>query len=54
LAEPIEARLARAGLPPIRRTAWIEIDVAALAANLAVIRRLAGPVAILPVVKADG
>jgi alanine racemase len=54
LAEPIEARLAKAGLPPLRRTAWIEIDVAALAANLAVIRRLAGPVAILPVVKADG
>ena len=36
------------------RTAWIEIDATALAGNVAVIRRLAGPgVAILPVVKAD-
>ncbi len=50
----IEDRLARAGLPPLGRTAWIEIDTAALAANLAAIRRLAGPgVALLPVVKAD-
>ena len=38
----------------MRRTAWIEIDGTALAANLAVIRHLAGPgVATLPVVKAD-
>ena len=50
----IEARLARAGLAPLRRTAWIEIDTAALAANLAVLRRMAGDaIAILPVVKAD-
>ncbi len=51
---PIETRLARAGLAPLRRTAWIEIDTAALASNIAVLRRLAGEgVAILPVVKAD-
>jgi alanine racemase len=51
---PIEARLARAGLPPLGRTAWIEIDTAALASNLVVLRRMAGDgVAILPVVKAD-
>jgi alanine racemase len=51
---PIEERLAEAGLPPLRRTAWIEIDTAALAANLAVIRRMAGDgIAVLPVVKAD-
>jgi alanine racemase len=50
----IEARLARAGLPPLGRTAWIEIDTEALAANLAVLRRMAGDgVAVLPVVKAD-
>jgi len=50
----IEERLARAGLPPLRRTAWIEIDTAALAGNLAVLRRMAGEgIAILPVVKAD-
>ncbi len=53
--DPIELRLARAGLPALRRTAWIEIDSGALAANLGVLRRLAGPgVAVLPVVKADG
>ena len=50
---PIETRLAAAGLPPLRRTAWIEIDTAALAANLGVLRDMAGNVAILPVVKAD-
>jgi alanine racemase len=50
---PIEARLAAAGLPPLRRTAWIEIDTAALAANLRVLRAMAGNVAVLPVVKAD-
>ena len=50
----IEARLARAGFPPLRRTAWIEIDTPALAANLAVLKRMAGDgIAILPVVKAD-
>jgi len=50
----IETRLIEAGLPPLRRTAWIEIDTDALAANVAVLRRMAGPgIAILPVVKAD-
>jgi alanine racemase len=53
-ATSIETRLARAGLPPLRRTAWIEVDTAALAANLAVLRRMAGDgIAVLPVVKAD-
>ncbi|MEO5939459.1 MAG: alanine racemase [Candidatus Limnocylindrales bacterium] len=51
---PIEARLAAAGLPPLRRTAWIEIDDGALAANVGVLRRMAGEgIALLPVVKAD-
>jgi alanine racemase len=50
----IEARLAQAGLPPLGRTAWIEIDTTALATNLAALRRMAGDgVAVLPVVKAD-
>jgi alanine racemase len=50
----IETRLARAGLPPLGRTAWIEIDTAAVAANVATLRRMAGTdVAVLPVVKAD-
>jgi alanine racemase len=50
----IESRLAGVGLPPLGRTAWIEIDTAAAAANLATLRRMAGPgIALLPVVKAD-
>ena len=51
---PIERRLAAAGLPALPRTAWLEIDLDALRANLAVLRGLAGPgVAVRPVVKAD-
>ncbi len=54
MREPIEHRLAAAGLPPIPRTAWLEIDLAALAANLDVLRRATGrPLPIRPVVKAD-
>jgi alanine racemase len=52
--EPIEARLARAGLPPLLRSAWLEIDLDALAGNLAALRAAAGPgVRVEPVVKAD-
>ena len=51
---PIEDRLASAGLPPLPRTAWAEIDLEALAGNLAVLRGLAGAgTPIQPVVKAD-
>ncbi|HUQ43467.1 MAG TPA: alanine racemase [Candidatus Limnocylindria bacterium] len=53
-APSIEDRLAAAGLPALPRTAWAEIDLGALASNLAVIRELAGPgVAVHPVVKAN-
>ncbi|HEV8403801.1 MAG TPA: alanine racemase [Candidatus Limnocylindrales bacterium] len=51
---PIEARLSAAGLPPLPRTAWLEIDLDALRANLGVVRALAGPgQPVRPVVKAD-
>ena len=51
---PIERRLAAAGLPPLPRTAWLEIDLDALRDNLAALRVLAGPgVPVRPVVKAD-
>ena len=47
-------RLADAGLPPLPRMAWLEIDLEALSGNLAVLRELAGPgVPVRPVVKAD-
>ena len=52
--QPIEARLAAAGLPPLPRTAWLEIDLEALTSNLRLLGRLAGPgVPLRPVVKAD-
>ncbi len=54
MREPIERRLASAGLPPLPRTAWLEISLDALVGNLAALRLAAGPgVAIEPVVKAD-
>jgi len=50
----IESRLAAAGLPPLPRTAWLEIDLDALRDNLELLRGLAGPgVPVRPVVKAD-
>lgn len=42
-----------AGLGPLPRTAWLEIDLAALVVNLSLIRTLAGGAAVHPVVKAD-
>jgi alanine racemase len=52
--EEMDRDLARAGLPPLPRTAWLEIDLDALARNLGVIRELAGPgVPVHPVVKAN-
>jgi len=54
VTEPIETRLARAGLPPLGRTAWLEIDLDALRGNLLAMREAAGPgVLVEPVVKAD-
>jgi alanine racemase len=50
----IEERLAGASLPALPRTAWLEIDLEALRANLVLLRTAAGPdVAVRPVVKAD-
>ncbi len=54
MPESIDRRLAAAGLPPLPRHVWAEIDEAALAANLAAVRELAGPgVAVNAVIKAD-
>ena len=50
----IEDRLANAGLPPLPRLAWLEIDLDALIANLRLLRGLAGEAtSVHPVVKAD-
>lgn len=54
MTRSIEDRLAAAGLPPLPRMAWLELDLDALTGNLAAIRRLTGPAAAIhPVVKAD-
>ena len=50
---PIEQRLADAGMSPLPRLAWLEIDVEALANNLRLIRHAAGGVDVYAVVKAD-
>ncbi|HEY5435626.1 MAG TPA: alanine racemase [Candidatus Limnocylindrales bacterium] len=53
-SRPIEDRLREAGLAPLPRTAWLEIDLDALRENLAVMREVVGPgVRVEPVVKAD-
>jgi alanine racemase len=50
----IEERLAAAGLPALGRMAWLEIDLDAIVANLALVRDVAGSgVRVEPVVKAD-
>jgi alanine racemase len=46
-------RLARAGLPPLARTAWLEIDLDALLGNLDALRSAAPNSLVEPVVKAD-
>jgi alanine racemase len=51
---PVEQRLEAAGLPPLARMAWLEIDLDALLGNLATLRAAVGPgVRVEPVVKAD-
>lgn len=51
---PIEERLRTAGLPPLDRAAWLEVDTHALRRNLAVIReRVAAGTQVWPVVKDD-
>jgi len=52
---PIEERLAAAGLPPLPRLAWLEVDLGVLAANARTLRGIlpAGE-ALGVVVKADG
>jgi alanine racemase len=52
--EPIGRRLREAGLPALPRTAWLEVDLDRLRANLAAIRSaLPSGVRVHVVVKAD-
>jgi alanine racemase len=50
----IDRALEEAGLPPLERAAWVEVDVDALTANAEALTRLARPAALGAVVKADG
>ncbi len=50
----IDRSLARAGLPPLERSAWVEVDTDVLTANARALRSLARPAALGAVVKADG
>ena len=53
-AQDVDAALARAGLPPLPRSAWLAIDLDRLAGNLAALRGAVAPgLRIEPVVKAD-
>ena len=50
----VDARLRAAGLPPLPRTAWLEVDLDRLAGNVAAIRAgLPGGISVEVVVKAD-
>jgi alanine racemase len=50
----IDRALEEAGLPPLERSAWVEVDVDALTANAEALTRFAQPAALGAVVKADG
>ena len=50
----IDHALAGAGLPPLERSAWVEVDTDVLTANAAALRSLANPAELGAVVKADG
>ena len=54
VARRIDMALGDAGLPPLERSAWIEVDIDVLTANAAALARLAHPTALAAVVKADG
>jgi alanine racemase len=54
LTSPIDRALEQAGLPPLERSAWVEVDVDRLTANAEALRVLAEPAALGAVVKADG
>lgn len=50
----IDRSLASEGLPPLERSAWVEVDIDVLTANARALRDLARPSALGAVVKADG
>jgi alanine racemase len=54
LTRRIDSLLSDGGLPPLERSAWVEVDVDILTANASALGALAAPRAVAAVVKADG
>lgn len=54
LSRRIDRRLGDAGLPPLQRSAWVEVDLDVLTGNARDLAALAAPAALGAVVKADG
>jgi alanine racemase len=54
LTRRIDDSLQGAGLPPLERSAWVEVDTDVLITNARALRSLARPAALGAVVKADG
>lgn len=50
----IDRSLERAGLPPLERSVWVEVDIDKLVGNAAALLSHSRPAALCPVVKADG
>ena len=50
----IDRSLEHAGLPPLERSVWVEVDVDALISNAAALRSYVSPTTLGAVVKADG
>lgn len=54
MARRIDRSLASAGLPPLERSTWVEVDTDVLTANARALHSFAHPAALGAVVKADG
>jgi len=54
LARRIDEALSKAGLPPLERTVWVEVDTVRLTTNASELTALAAPSELGAVVKADG
>lgn len=54
MSRRIDRSLAAAGLPPLERSAWVEVDIDQLITNAGALVALAEPAAVAAVVKADG
>jgi alanine racemase len=54
LSRHIDLALERCGLPRLQRSSWVEVDIETLTTNAVSLTAMVSPVALAPVVKADG